>query len=204
MMGETTSMITLRPMTLEDLSAIDDWFWNFDDVALFERGLPIPVNNATLQKTWKPALEQSDPPNALWYLAMTEDNIPVGIGGLQSINYIHGDAVLPVFIKQSMRAKGVGTALTITLLNLAFDRLRLHRLTTFYRSDNEATDRALQRLGFKTEGRIREGWFSDGAHRDVIQVGLLKTEWLGQREEIPGGDQLYSRVDLDSLSSIGL
>lgn len=191
-------------MTLEDLSAIDDWFWNFDDVALFDRGLPVPLNSAGMLTTWKPALEPGDPPKALWYLAMTEDKVPVGIGGLQAINYIHGDAVLPVFIKQSMRAKGVGTALTITLLNLAFDRLRLHRLTTYYRDDNEATDRALQRLGFKTEGRVREGWFADGAHRDVIQVGLLKTEWLDRRQEITGGEKVYSRVDLDSLSSIGL
>ncbi len=191
-------------MCLDDLSAIADWFWDFDDVALFERSLPFPVGMDTMRESWRAALSASDPPKACWYIAETAEKTPVAIAGLQAINYIHGDAVLPMFVSKPMRGKGVGTALTLTLLNLAFDRLRLHRLTTFYRDDNETTHRALQRLGFTEEGRTREGWFADGVRRDQVQVGLLKTEWLARRAEIPGGDKVYSEVALDDLGPIGL
>ena len=38
-----TNTVTLRPMGLDDLDRISSWFWNLDDVALFDRTLPLPA-----------------------------------------------------------------------------------------------------------------------------------------------------------------
>ena len=44
---------------------------------------------------------------------------------------------------------------------------------------NDASVGLLESLGFAREGRLRKFMFVDGAHRDMLQFGLLREEWLG-------------------------
>ncbi|WP_338727379.1 GNAT family protein [Haladaptatus sp. DJG-WS-42] len=44
---------------------------------------------------------------------------------------------------------------------------------------NEASRGLLESLGFTEEGRKRQYMFVDGAHRDMVQYGLLREEWDG-------------------------
>lgn len=180
----TTQTITWRPMALDDIPQISDWFWNFADTALFDRKLPVPVGLDTLRESWRAAVVQSATPGAFWFVAEEASGSPVGIAGLDSVNYIMGDAVLPFFVCKDFRKKGLATAMTASMLDLAFKRLRLHRLTTFYRSDNTATERVLEKFGFAQEGRFREGWFVDGVRQDTVIAGILGTEWIATRNEV--------------------
>ena len=176
--------IYFRPLNQEDLDIAAVWFQNFDDVALFDRGLPIPVSKEFVKESWKPAVEYADPPKALWFVAQTEDKAMVGMCGLQAIDYIHGDAVVPIFVDEPMRHKGLACAMGVMLNNLAFDHLRLHRVSTIYREDNEATKRLVTKLGFSQEGVSREAWFADGKYKDIIRVGILRSEWLEVRDTL--------------------
>lgn len=171
-------------MGLDDLDGISSWFWNMDDMALFDRALPLPVNSDSLRESWSPALSHSVPPRALWFVAEDTEGAPLGVGGLQAINYIHGDAVLPMFISERARGMGLATAITSRLLDLAFNRMRLHRVTTFFREDNTTTRHVLAKLGFAEEGRQRGGWFVDGTRLDVVHSGILASEWVDRRAEI--------------------
>jgi RimJ/RimL family protein N-acetyltransferase len=171
-------------MGMDDVDRIAHWFVDFEDVALFERNLPVPVSPEYVRETWKTALEFADPPRALWFIAEDEDRSPAGVCGLQSINYIHGDAVVPIFVGAKMRGQGLALAISISVIDLAFNRLRLHRLTTFFREDNNATRAITSKVGFVEEGRLRQASFSDGVHKDMIQVGLLKSDWLLLRNSL--------------------
>jgi ribosomal-protein-alanine N-acetyltransferase len=42
---------------------------------------------------------------------------------------------------------------------------------------NDASQGLLESLGFVEEGRRRKFMFVDGAHRDMVQYGLLREEW---------------------------
>ncbi len=42
---------------------------------------------------------------------------------------------------------------------------------------NDASRGLLESLGFTEEGRRRKYMFVDGAHRDMVQYGLLREEW---------------------------
>lgn len=177
-------IIYFRPLGEADLSKLADWFACFEDLALFDRGLPVPVSREFVIESWKPALHYSDPPRSFWYIAEDEDASPIGICGIQSINYIHGDAVIPLFVSRDHRAQGYGTAMLHELIGLAFDQLRLHRLSTVYRSNNSATENLIKNTGFVEEGRIREGWYANDQHHDIVHVGLLKSEWPDKRDAI--------------------
>ena len=70
------------------------------------------------------------------------------------------------------------------LIDLAFNQLRLHRLSTVYRANNTASQQLVSLVGFAQEGRVREGWYANGQHHDIVHVGLLKSEWPGKRQVV--------------------
>lgn len=183
MSDETTQVVTWRPMGLDDIPRISSWFWNFTDAALFDRSLPVPVSVDALRETWRTSIVQTSQPGAYWFMAEVEDT-PMGIAGLETVNYIQGDAVLPFFVTEEFRKRGLATAMTVAMLDLAFKRLRLHRVTTFYRSDNGATARVLEKFGFEEEGRFREAWFDNGTRKDTVIAGILGTEWIASRDKV--------------------
>jgi RimJ/RimL family protein N-acetyltransferase len=176
--------IYFRPLNEEDLGLLAHWFTSFEDLALFERGLPVPVSREFVAESWKPALQFSDPPKSFWFVSETSDGDPIGICGIQSINYIHGDAVIPLFVSEKYRSKGIASTMLLTLIELAFNQLRLHRLSTVYRANNTVTEKLVSLAGFVEEGRIREGWYANGQHHDIVHVGLLKSEWPDKRQII--------------------
>lgn len=200
-MAEDESLpLRWRPMGLDDIPKISDWFWDFGDVALFDRSLPVPVNIDTMRESWRASLISSTTPSAYWFIAESEGGEAAGVGGLQAVNYIHGDAVVPAFVARSFRGKGLATAMSVFLMDLAFLQLRLHRLTTYFRDDNTATRRALLTVGFREEGRFREGWFADGIRRDVILAGVLGSEWAAARDEVIGSLARNCKVSLNGGS----
>jgi RimJ/RimL family protein N-acetyltransferase len=182
MSNAASQLLLIRPMVLSDIVDIAPWFSDPNDLALFERSAPLPPGRDMLQARWKDDLTTvSNEAKAFWYVASSEAGMPIAIGGLQSIDYINGNCVLPVFITKTMRGKGIGIRLTALLLDFAFDKLRLTRVTTYYREDNEISAKLVARTAFKIEGILRKSWFVDGKHLDMVMAGILREEWMNCR-----------------------
>jgi RimJ/RimL family protein N-acetyltransferase len=179
-----SSQFTMRPMTLDDIETVAVWLQDVDDLSLFDRNMAVPPSQDTVRDSWKADLAIAKFPSAYWFVLESYDREPVAIGGLQSVNYVHGDAVLPILVSKAARGKGLGLRAAMILLDLAFDRLRLRRVTTFFRSDNLRTERLTRRVGFQQEGRMREAWFADGQFLDCMVVGLLRDEWHSRRKTL--------------------
>lgn len=175
------TQFTMRPMTLDDIGTVADWLQDVDDLSLFDRSMAVPPSQDAVRESWKADLAVAKFPTAYWFVMENSDREPVAIGGLQSVNYVHGDAVLPILVSKAARGNGVGLRIAVVLLDLAFNRLRLRRMTTFFRSDNLRTERLTTRLGFRQEGRMRAAWFANGRFLDCVVVGLLRDEWHSRR-----------------------
>ncbi len=187
MTASSSRVFSLRPMGLSDVDAIAPWFENLEDLSLFDRNAPAPMGLEALREYWKADFASGPPPQkAYWYIARSAAGEPVAVGGLQSINYFHGDGVLPVFVAQPMRGQGIGLRITCMLLDLAFDRLRLARVTTFYREDNDISARMIRKAAFVEEGRLRQAWHCNGRHLDMIVAGVLREDWASRRDELRG------------------
>lgn len=174
----------MRPMELEDIDTVSTWFEHLADLSIFDRNTPVPTNKHIVIENWKEILTTSEPRTGYWFGIEDTDQNLVGIGGVENINYVNGDAILALFLADKARRKGVARLVTGVLLDLAFDQLRLNRVTSYYRQDNEATDRLTTALGFVKEGVKRKGWFSGGQYLDVITVGILVPEWHDARKAI--------------------
>lgn len=58
-----------------------------------------------------------------------------------------------------------------------FDDFALHRLEADIDPRNLASQRSLERLGFRKEGHLRERWIVEGEVSDTALYGLLRSEW---------------------------
>jgi hypothetical protein len=74
--------------------------------------------------------------------------------------------------------------MTCLLLDLAFSRLNLRRVTTYFRQDNEISSRMISRAAFREEGRMRKAWLCNGRQLDMIVAGVLREEWMSHREAL--------------------
>jgi RimJ/RimL family protein N-acetyltransferase len=175
---------TMRSMNLEDVETVATWLQDVDDLSLFDRSLTVPPGRDAVRESWKADFEHTKFPTAYWFIVETEVGTPVAVGGLQSINYVHGDAVLPILVKKNARGHGLGMRIACLLLDIAFDRLRLRRVTTYFRSDNQRSERLTRRAGFVQEGRLRDAWFVSGAYLDCLVVGILREEWHARRDTL--------------------
>lgn len=196
-MTKNSRIFTVRPMKLNDIDDIAPWFEDLDDLSLFDRNSPAPMGADALREYWKADLATAPPPQkAYWYIARNSNGKEAALGGLQNINYFHGDAVLPVFVGPSARRQGLGLRMTCLLLDLAFSRLHLRRVTTYFRQDNEISSRMIRKAAFREEGRLRKAWLCNGRQLDMIVAGVLREEWTEHREAL--------RAALDSQTVLKL
>ena len=69
----------------------------------------------------------------------------------------------------------------VAVVDYAFGPLGLRRLEADTDPRNEASNRALERLGFVREGVLRERWRVADEISDTFLFGLLAREWHARR-----------------------
>lgn len=67
------------------------------------------------------------------------------------------------------------------LLDHAFAALDLNRVEAEVNQDNIGSAMALEKLGFRREGDMRERWIVDGKKYDTRSYGLLRRDWFVHR-----------------------
>lgn len=184
MSHEKQDIYCMRPMALDDLPTITKWFEDIEDLAMFDRAMRVPLSPEAFEQAWREEISTPEGGRSCWFSIEDAAADVVGIVGLEHINHVNGDAILPVCLAKHARKKGIGLRATAMMLDLAFDQLRLCRVTSFCRADNAASARMTKQAGFQEEGRMREAWFADGHHIDMVVIGILRQEWIDQRAKL--------------------
>ncbi len=167
----------LRSIEHSDVDTIADWYRQIEDISIFDRHTPVPINHTEVSELVESLVADQKIDKCRWFIAETEEGTAVGMTALESINMMHGNAILPVFIAEPWRRCGLGIRMSAMMIDLAFKQLRLHRVATLYRSDNVATAAMINRLGFKQEGVSKQAWFNGGKYLDLVNVAVLVGEW---------------------------
>ena len=171
-------------MTSGDLDAVASWLQDTRDLALFDRNMAMPPNGDTLRELWKFDLVATKPHGAYWFAVEDCSRKPVAFGGLQSINYVHGDAVLPILVTRLRVGGGSACALRLSCSTSRSTGCGSAGSRPFSAPTICARERLTQRAGFQQEGRLREAWFVSGRHLDCLVVGLLREEWRRARDAL--------------------
>jgi [ribosomal protein S5]-alanine N-acetyltransferase len=76
--------------------------------------------------------------------------------------------------------KGYGTDSMRVRTHFAFEILGLHRLASGTRTDNIASQRALEKVGYKREGVARKAHFWGGQWYDIALYGILEDDYFSR------------------------
>jgi RimJ/RimL family protein N-acetyltransferase len=137
------------PMSADEEKLAIDWFGSRNDQA--DRLDLAVVDKATDQCVGEAVLNQWDPGN-------------------ESCNF-------RIFIGPRGRGRGLGTEATRLIVGYGFERLHLHRISLEVYAFNPRARRAYEKVGFRTEGVLRETLRYNGEWIDATVMSILAPEW---------------------------
>lgn len=112
-------------------------------------------------------------------VCLIENNIPIGYGGLLSIDTKNSKAESYMGIgDKDYWGKGYGKEVRQVLLRYAFQELGLNRVYSLVWSENERMINLNISVGFEIEGLLKADVFSHGQYRDRYVMGILKETYL--------------------------
>jgi ribosomal-protein-alanine N-acetyltransferase len=189
--------VVLRGPTLSLRYLVPD-----DAAALFELARDPEV---TRHFSWGPYTDESEPREFIERLARereagtrlelgivrNEDDRPVGLTGFSDFSRRDRRATVGTWLGQAHWGSGANRESKALVLSLGFRHLGLQRVTALASPDNRRSLRALERIGFWTEGVLRAWHLHGGEPRDVAILRMLRdrfesSELAGVPYEIDG------------------
>jgi len=116
---------------------------------------------------------------ALTWAIATPDDALVGTCTLFRFEPRHRRAEIGYALRSDLWGRGLAREALTLLLDWAFPALRLHRIEADVDPRNDGSRQLLLRLGFRSEGVLRERYFVGDEVSDTELFGLLASEWRG-------------------------
>jgi ribosomal-protein-alanine N-acetyltransferase len=111
--------------------------------------------------------------------ASTDEHI--GNIALQGIDPVARSAEYAIIVgEQSRWGGGYAAEASRLLLRHGFEELNLHRVHLGTPEGNVAMQRLAAALGMREEGRRREAFYKGGAYHDVLEYGILRSEFQAE------------------------
>jgi RimJ/RimL family protein N-acetyltransferase len=104
---------------------------------------------------------------------------------LGRVNYHDGHirskrVAIGYIIDPARQRKGLAVEAVSAMLNFCFGELGLHRVQAFIHSDNTASRKLVEKLGFRREGLLRDNLRVGDVWRDDVLFAVLETDRRSQ------------------------
>lgn len=110
-----------------------------------------------------------------WIITNTESDHQIGIANLVAIEFAHRRAEFLIGLPDPKnQRKGLGLEATLLVLDFAFNRVGLNKLTSFVYTDNVFSQKNISALGFTQESYLREQILDtdSGTFLDIYGYGM--------------------------------
>jgi ribosomal-protein-serine acetyltransferase len=101
----------------------------------------------------------------------------VGIIGYHHLEWANRSTCIGYWLDERNQGKGIMTKACRALVDYAFDDWKLNRIEIRCAEGNWKSRRIPERLGFRTEGLLREAEWLYDHHVDHVVYGMLTKEW---------------------------
>lgn len=166
-----SQMITFKKHTREDIPLRVKWL-NNPEVNRFIGGDPGKGTDVQEQTEWFEKYEKDE--NKRFFTICDED-LPIGFVGLSNISRQNRNADMFVAIgEDEYRGKGYGREAVKWILRVAFEELKLHKVTLGVFEENAAAVGLYKSLGFEVEGVIRDDAYFDGRFHDLLTMAIFE------------------------------
>lgn len=107
-------------------------------------------------------------------------NRPIGSAYIRDIDKVHQKAEYGLFIGEAVeRGKGIGAEVSNLMLKFAFEELKLHRIYARVLADNLISLKSAKKAGLRQEGYCRDEVCIGGKYQDVVLLGIVETDMVG-------------------------
>jgi|APSaa5957512535_1039671.scaffolds.fasta_scaffold104475_2 [ribosomal protein S5]-alanine N-acetyltransferase len=169
------SELYLRSMIEGDLPEWTSWFNNPKTTSYMNKGFS-PVTIEDQEKRLE--VLNNDKKNIQLAIILKDKDILIGILGLHKIDWIHRHADISIVLgNNKYKGKGYGSQAISMIVEHAFNKLNMHKLTSGMWSNNHASEKIFISNGFIKEGCKKEQFFYQDAYVDELNYGLLKDDW---------------------------
>jgi RimJ/RimL family protein N-acetyltransferase len=117
-----------------------------------------------------------------WGIELRDNLEMIGTCLLAEVDPVHGRAEMRLLLKSRYWGQGYGREAAKLLLAHAFGDLGLRRIEAETPPVNAASLKALEALGFKREGYLRQRWLVRGETQDSVLLALLAHEFAALQE----------------------
>lgn len=172
--------IALRPFREADFDAWYRLMAENVEVSIAGSGTWLPLTVETSRHRWHSILDAS--PDDRINFAVTIDDRCIGSIAIKFIDRRSQNAWLAVVLDSTQLGQGYGRDAINTLLRWAFMIENFHRISLDTWATNERAIRCYKAVGFVEEGRLREAAWVDGQRVDIVEMGVLRPEWLERQQ----------------------
>lgn len=170
-------------LTAEDPKTAAEAFarWGRDSEysRLLDSSVSAPVSVKKITEWMEKDLEKSSPTEYYFMIRRLEDDLLVGLIGLDGNIIPHGEAFVGIGIgERELWSKGYGSDAMRVILRYGFSELNLRRVSLDVFEYNPRAIRSYEKVGFVHEGRVRGYLHRSGQRWDLIFMGILREEWL--------------------------
>ncbi|NLK65052.1 MAG: GNAT family N-acetyltransferase [Tissierellia bacterium] len=174
-------MISLSEIKKEDMEYIYMWFSDSEFLKYYDYYPPLPLTKIEVDKMFDYYKDSGKSK----VFAVRKDCTIIGVAGFDDI--IKENQVATLFIglgNENERGKGYGREAMRILLEYGFNNLNFHRIQLNVLEFNYGAIALYEKCGFKKEGIYREFVLRDGKRHNLLLYGLLKDEWIMNKEKI--------------------
>ncbi len=173
--------IYLRTIDESDLNAnYREWF-NDEEVCRYNSHHRFPNYDENMRDYYENVIKSRT--NLILAICNKETDKHIGNIALENIDALNQSAEFAIVIgDKSQWGQGVGREAAKLILKHGFAELNLHRIYCGTQDDNTGMQKLAIALGFKEEGRARDGMFKGGSFKDVIYYSLLRDEFKSKKE----------------------
>lgn len=116
--------------------------------------------------------------NSVWFTITDLDGNIIGETGLLRMFPAWHQTDLTIIIPDpKMQHKGYGTEAIRIMLDMAFNRYEMHRVSIGVVGLNTDALEFYKKIGFKQEGILEEAYYYNNEYSDFIMMRILSHEW---------------------------
>jgi RimJ/RimL family protein N-acetyltransferase len=174
------SRVVLRHHRFDDLPHVRRWYRD-PELARLTRYSVQPMSDDEVDRFFHARL--MSPESVAYAIETREGARLIGLTTFSNLDPDNGSVLFHITIGEpDAWGQGYGTEATGLMLQLAFERIGLHRVGLSVFSFNERAIRSYRKSGFQLEGRAREAIVRGGERFDEFTMSVLAQEWLARQD----------------------
>lgn len=168
--------LILRALEREDLDTLYRW-WNDADLWRLVGSRPRVSGREDVEAWFEAELGKESPEQGRTWAIALKDGTLLGTLWYGSYDPVDRHTTVGLFLGEaSTRGQGYGTEAMRALLDYLFRDLGLNKVRLLVEVGNDPARRCYTKLGFATEGLLRQHRFYGGSFHDFVTMGLLASE----------------------------